>query len=105
MSPNSRGIVGPDAKATGPRPARHLSGPDGAQQDARADPRYVRKNKRRARDITHLTTVHVQIVRYTSVLGERQTEPRSFPQDNWSSTAKANDWRIGNMLFSTFSQT
>ena len=52
-------IVGPDAKATGPRPARHLSGPDGAQHDASADPRYAWKNKRRARDITHLTTVHV----------------------------------------------
>ena len=52
------GIVGPDAKATGPRSARHLSGPDGAQHDACADPRYACKNKRRARDITHLTTSH-----------------------------------------------
>ena len=46
------GIVGPDARATGPRPAHHLSGPDGAQHDARADPRYARKKK-------DLTTVHL----------------------------------------------
>ena len=32
------GIVGPDAKAMGPRPVQHLSGPRGAQHDACADP-------------------------------------------------------------------
>ena len=31
------GIVGPDAKVMGPRPAQHLSGPRGAQHDACAD--------------------------------------------------------------------
>ena len=31
-------IVGPDAKATGPRPAQHLSGPRGAQHDATRRP-------------------------------------------------------------------
>ena len=33
---------------------------------------------------------------------------RSVPQDHWSSTAssgKANDWKTGNVLFSTYSQT
>ena len=40
------GIVGPDAKAIGPRPAQHLSGPRGAQHDARADPRDARQNKK-----------------------------------------------------------
>ena len=34
-----RGFVGPDAKATGPRPAQHPSGPRGARHDACADPR------------------------------------------------------------------
>ena len=63
------GIVGPDAKATGPRPARHLSGPDGAQHDACADTRYARKNRRRARDITHLTTVHAQNERTRKIQG------------------------------------
>ena len=46
MSPSSRDIVGLDAKATGPRPAWHLSGPDGAQHDACADPRYARKKQK-----------------------------------------------------------
>ena len=55
------GIVGPDAEANGPGPARHLSGLDWAQHDACADPRYARKNKRRARDLAHLTTVHCLI--------------------------------------------
>ena len=39
------GIVGPDAKAIGPRPAQHLSGPRGAQHDACADPCDALKNK------------------------------------------------------------
>ena len=39
------GIVGPDAKAIGPRPAQHLSGPRGARHDACADPRNALKNK------------------------------------------------------------
>ena len=60
------GIVGPDAKATGPRLAQHLSGPDGAQHDACADAHYARKNKRRARDITHLTTVHEKTTKNTT---------------------------------------
>ena len=35
------GIVGPDAKAIGPRPARHLSGPRGAQHNGqRLNPEY-----------------------------------------------------------------
>ena len=51
------GIVGPDAKATGPRPAQHLSGPRGAQHDACADPRDARQ-KKSAHDIAYLTTVH-----------------------------------------------
>ena len=45
MSSTSRGIVGPDAKAIGPRPAQHLSGPRGAHHDACADPRDALKNK------------------------------------------------------------
>ena len=45
MSPYSRGIVGPDAKATGPRPARHLSGPRVARHDACADTRDALKDK------------------------------------------------------------
>ena len=40
------GIVGPDAKAIGPRPAQHLSGPRGAQHDPCADPRDARQNKK-----------------------------------------------------------
>ena len=51
------GIVGLDVKAIGPRPAQHLSGPRGAQHDARADPHDARQNKS-AHDIAHLTTVH-----------------------------------------------
>ena len=39
------GIVGPDAKAMGPRPAHHLSGPRGARHDACADPHDALKNK------------------------------------------------------------
>ena len=37
------GIVGPDAKAIGPRPAQHLPGPRGAQHHACADPRDERQ--------------------------------------------------------------
>ena len=37
------GIVGPDAKAIGPRPAQLPSGPRGAWHDARADPRDARQ--------------------------------------------------------------
>ena len=40
------GIVGPDAKAVGPRPAQHLSGPRGAQLEACADPVCASKAKR-----------------------------------------------------------
>ena len=50
------GIVWPDAKAFGPRPALHLPGPRGAQHDACADPRDARL-KKSAHDIAHLTTV------------------------------------------------
>ena len=39
------GIVGPDAKTMGPRPAQHPSGPRGARHDACADPRDALKNK------------------------------------------------------------
>ena len=42
MSSNSRRIVGPHAKAIGPRPAQHLSDPRGAQHDACADSRDAR---------------------------------------------------------------
>ena len=37
------GIVGPDAKVIGPRPAQHLSGHRGAQHDACADSRDARQ--------------------------------------------------------------
>ena len=37
------GIVGLDAKAMGPRPAQHLSGPRGAQHGACADRRDARQ--------------------------------------------------------------
>ena len=40
------GIVGPDAKATGPRLAQHLSGPRGAQLAACADPRNAGQKKK-----------------------------------------------------------
>ena len=50
------GIGGPDAKAIGPRPALHLSGPRGAQHDAFADHRDARQ-KKSAHDIAHLPTV------------------------------------------------
>ena len=39
------GFVGPDAKATGPRPVQHPSGPRGARHDACADSRNALKNK------------------------------------------------------------
>ena len=40
------GIVGPDAKAIGPRLAQHLSGLRGAQHDACSHPRDARQNKK-----------------------------------------------------------
>ena len=39
------GFVGPDAKATLPRPAQHPLGPRGAWHDACAEPRNPLKNK------------------------------------------------------------
>ena len=40
------GIVETDSKATGPRPAQHLSGPRGAQLVACADTRGARQKKK-----------------------------------------------------------
>ena len=94
------GIVGPDAKAIGPRPAQHLSGPRGAQVDARADPRDARK-KKSAHDIAHLTTVHREEdggVHYDQVMDECK---KKIPNDTgyWSDEmmqqcANAPHWSI-----------
>ena len=58
MISNSRGIVGPDVKAMGSRPAQHLSGPRGAQHDACADPRDARKIKKKKKKRTRHRAPH-----------------------------------------------